>query len=617
MKWYLNWTISKKLISGFLVVALLAAVVGVVGIISLLSIRNADTALYEENTIGVDYSGAVGVSFMQLRYYVLKLVYLEDENEIKECLDEIEKAGTDAAVEYENLNSMAISSDEMAAVLETVNSDWEQYQKTLDEVEAYINNGEIEKGRDLGLSELAPLGVTMRENLLKLMQLNSLEAKERANGNATESQTAIITMIIILIVAVAISLSLGVYISRTISKPMVKTTKIAEMLAVGDMDTDGIMSREDAERKDEVGMLSRAFEKLVSSTREQAQGAERIAAADMTVDIAVRSEKDLLGRKLSELVKSLNELITNISEASEQVASGAKQISDSSVALSQGATEQASAIEELTASLEEISSQTKQNATNASAANELAGNAKTNAVDGNAQMQEMLKAMDEINVSSSNIYKKIKVIDDIAFQTNILALNAAVEAARAGSAGKGFAVVAEEVKNLAQKSASAANETTSMIENSIKKVEDGTKIAKNTAEALDKIVKEVEKAANLVKDIAVASNEQAMGLEQINQGIIQVSQVVQSNSATSEESAAASEELSSQAELLRDLVGKFKLKKISKTYNNEEISPELLKILENMKEKNKSASYKSEDLAKVEPQKKKKIVLSDMEFGKY
>ncbi|TYQ15585.1 UNVERIFIED_CONTAM: methyl-accepting chemotaxis protein [Acetivibrio alkalicellulosi] len=344
----------------------------------------------------------------------------------------------------------------------------------------------------------------------------------------------------------------------------------------------------------------------------------QLSKGNLNISINSEYKGDFIEIKnsLNLIVDSFNTVLLEINNASEQVASGAKQVSETSMSLSQGSTEQASSIEELSSSVEEVANQTKQNAVSANQANELALTAKNTAVEGNERMYEMLQAINKINEASGNISKIIKVIDEIAFQTNILALNAAVEAARAGQYGKGFAVVAEEVRNLAGKSSNAAKETSALIEGSIEKVETGTKIANETAEALSRIVDDIDKVFNYVGSIADSSNHQATAISQINDGINQVSQVVQTNSAISEECAAASQELSSHSQILKELVGKFELKAIDlKKVKSQELSPEIIKMLEQL-----AFNKQPRDTAQTPKNHKNNkhiIDLKDSDFGKY
>ncbi len=335
---------------------------------------------------------------------------------------------------------------------------------------------------------------------------------------------------------------------------------------------------------------------------------KQISECNMDLDEVREYDGDfkLISDSLNSIIKELNNLIGDIRNASERVARGSAHVSEGSMHLSQGASEQASSTEQLSSSITQIAHQTKMNATNAALANQLALEAKDNAVKGNQRMGDMLKAMEDINDASENISKIIKVIDEIAFQTNILALNAAVEAARAGQHGKGFAVVAEEVRNLAARSARAAHETTEYIESSVKKVESGTMIANETASSLVSIVESSAKVAGLVGDIASASNEQASGIAQINIGIDQVSKVIQVNSATSEESAAASEELMMQAKLLNENMARFRLRG---SHN----SNTLTETVQHKKQKN----LHKENVMGSSGKGKEMLTLNDLDFDKY
>lgn len=380
---------------------------------------------------------------------------------------------------------------------------------------------------------------------------------------AQAAATLAFTLLIVLaVVSVIVAVVVCMIIVRSVKKPIAEIKLAANKLAAGDLS-----AKIAYDGRDEMGELAIDVSKLattvVSIIGDLGESLNAMGQGDFTVGI---KHKELyvgdfgeLSKNMYAVIANLTDALTQINQASDQVNNGSDQVSSGAQALSQGATEQASAIQQLSASINEISEQVRASAVNATSASAKAGAAGIEISGSNEQMHQMILAMNDITGKSNEIGKIIKTIDDIAFQTNILALNAAVEAARAGSAGKGFAVVADEVRNLAGKSAEAAKNTTILIEETVNAVKNGSEIANQTAARLAATVSVTQEAVDLIDDIAHSSGEQATSIGQVTQGVDQISSVVQTNSATAEQSAAASEELSSQATLLKQLVGQFKL----------------------------------------------------------
>ena len=387
----------------------------------------------------------------------------------------------------------------------------------------------------------------------------------RLASEIAQQKTNVLIMQIVVIVLVCLIVVFQVFSTLFTRKKVIRPLKVIqeEMIefSKGNLSIEGKMQEDTSE----LGMLVYSVHQMRGHLKEFIEDIHekllQIADGnlDIHMDIAYIGDFAEIETSMKKISSSLSEAFREIDLAANQVASGADQVSNGAQALSQGATEQASAVEELAATVQEISMRINENAKDTDSANELTTATGIKVNESKKKMQELVAAMEEIKQTSQQIQGIIKTIDDIAFQTNILALNAAVEAARAGAAGKGFAVVADEVRSLAGKSAEASKNTQELIKNSIYAVENGSALAADTAKVLEETAEGANEVVASIKRIATASAEQAQSADQIALGLDQVSSVVQTNSATAEESAAASEELSSQASMLKTLVGRFKI----------------------------------------------------------
>ncbi len=384
---------------------------------------------------------------------------------------------------------------------------------------------------------------------------------------ANTTVTSLVSVGIIVVVLTVLAISVLLYLKKSIQS----ITGISRRIAQGELT---LSINEKAFTKDEVGQLSQAMGQILvrlgeyyNYIREITSVLEAMQQGDMRVRLSQVYEGEFASIKtaLLGISLSLNQILTLIDIASEQVSTGASQVASGAQALAAGSTEQASSIEELNASVTRIAEQAAENSANVKAASCYFDEAGAGVNAGNDHMKQLTEAMAEIGTASAQIVNITKVIEDIAFQTNILALNAAIEAARAGNAGRGFAVVAEEVRILAAKSKEAAQQTAALIQNSVASVSRGTQMTAQTAQILQEVGINTLKVTKSFAHIEQASAEQATAIEQIKQGLEQVSSVIQTNAATAEENSATSEEMSAQAAALRQEVGKFKLDSSTKT----------------------------------------------------
>jgi methyl-accepting chemotaxis protein len=559
-----NLRISSRLVLSFLIVAAFTLVLGIVGIVSSTVLSNQITSMYEVPVLAID-----SVSVFRSRL-----------NEIRLSSLEVAVNGDDLSTVSAYEKNIASYKSDIEAAMDIYGgtfTDWStepDYKEFIDLFPEFMLDVEdiISAARSGGAAAAYVAyenHQTDAKNIVDTIEdMSGYNVELAESMKVTADNISLIVLIIqiaVVILAVIVAVLIALNTSRGIAGPIGFVTEILKIISTEGRtaftENELKAQKELASGKDETAECARYLGAVANSLNGVAGNLERVAAGDLTVVHKAMSAQDVISNSIIKMINNLNSMFSEIDHASQQVSLGANQITDASQSLAQGSTEQAATVEELSAAIQDVAEKTRLNANRAVNASSLSAEVKQNAEKGTVQMSQMTEAVTEINQASQDISKVIKVIDDIAFQTNILALNAAVEAARAGEAGKGFAVDADEVRNLASKSAAAAKETGILIENSMHKAELGSVITQQTASSLADIVNGINKSTELISEIANSSEEQSIAINQINDGIMQVSEVVQKNSATAEECAASAEELYAQSSILTDNVARFQLKK--------------------------------------------------------
>lgn len=548
-----NLELSKKLILGLGIMVAISAAMMIIAIVSLHDIGGLVNRLYQSPFTVSTQSIMLQKEIQNMGREIRGMVLYEDPSYFDSVLASSGRAKANLAlVEKRFLGDQQLILD--------------MYQ-SLDEIEAagkeinrLVAGGKIEEAKnsaDIDFRTAMKSGIETSQEIVDFALDKALEFNEDA-GIALENAT--VMLIVLLVVMVVLCMGVTTVLSRAVSRPISQLTDAAKKLAAGALNIEI-----DYYSKDEVGTLAEMFREMSGSMKAVIKDIGQQLGAMSNGDFTVAPRAEYTGDYVSiknaliNIRESLSNTLNEINLSADQVFSGSAQVSDSAQTFSEGAADQAGSIDELAAAINEISYQVRETAANMEAARRLTAKAGEQVAVSNRQMEEMLLAMGEIGAKTEQIRAINNTIEEIAFQTNILALNAVVEAAHAGESGKGFAVVAGEVRRLAGKSTDAAKRTSDLIDGTVQAVEKGRKIANITAESLHNVVESTNEVLNTVDKIDEAAQHQAGSIVQVTQEIDQISYVVQNNSATSEESAAASEELSGQAQMLKELVGRFKI----------------------------------------------------------
>ncbi|MFL9879403.1 methyl-accepting chemotaxis protein [Herbaspirillum rhizosphaerae] len=509
-----NLKIGARLSVGFGFLVLLLVAMALLGVARLSALNEQmDEVIndkYPKTVLANDIIKNVNVIARSSRNVLL----MTDADDLGKEMQTIRQASDNTKGALEKLDAL-VTGDKGRALIKTILDARTQYNTGRDEVLRLVVSGAKNEATLLLLQTVRPLQLTYMTAIEALIthqnELMQIAGKE-VTDEYKEARELVIALSVIAIIFAGFTAWL---VTRSITSPLSRAVKVAETVAAGDL-----TSQFDSSSKDETGQLLRAL----------------------------RSMND-----------NLLNIVSQVRHGTDTIATASSQIATGNLDLSSRTEQQASSLEETASSMEELTSTVKQNAENARQANQLAVSASAVAVEGGSVVGKVVHTMESINASSKKIVDIISVIDGIAFQTNILALNAAVEAARAGEQGRGFAVVASEVRTLAQRSAAAAKEIKSLIDDSVEKVDSGSKLVEQAGQTMNEVVASVRRVTDIVGEITEASREQSEGIEQVNQAVTQMDQVTQQNAALVEEAAAAAQSLQDQASNLSQIVGVFKI----------------------------------------------------------